>query len=39
MIPSWKITLLLFIGICGFPFALLFAWAFELTPEGIMRTG
>ena len=22
----------------GFPFALIFAWAFELTPEGVVRT-
>ncbi len=36
--PDWALkTLLVFIAI-GFPFALLFAWAFELTPEGLKRT-
>ncbi len=35
--PDWTFhVLLLFIAI-GFPFALFFAWAFELTPEGIKR--
>lgn len=34
-LPEWTITLLLVIGLFGFPFALFFAWAFELTPEGI----
>jgi len=37
-LPDWTITLLLFAGVCGFPFALIFAWAFELTPEGLKRT-
>ena len=35
--PDWVFrTLLLVIGI-GFPLALVFAWAFEMTPEGIKR--
>jgi len=35
--PGWVFhVLLLFLGI-GFLFALFFAWAFELTPEGIKR--
>lgn len=34
-IPEWTLTLLTVIIILGFPFALIFAWAFELTPEGI----
>lgn len=35
--PEWVFpTLLMVLGI-GFPLALLFAWAFELTPEGIKR--
>jgi TolB-like protein/Flp pilus assembly protein TadD len=28
----------LYIGILAFPFALIFAWAFELTPDGLRRT-
>ena len=30
-------TLVLLLGVIGFPFALFFAWAFELTPEGLKR--
>jgi TolB-like protein len=36
--PDWVIkTVIVLIGI-GFPFAMLFAWAFELTPEGLKKT-
>jgi len=35
--PDWVIRALAVIGLVGFPFALFFAWAFELTPEGIKR--
>ena len=35
--PDWVFpTLLMVLGI-GFPLALIFAWAFELTPEGLKR--
>ena len=34
-LPDWTITFLLAMGALGFPFAIFFAWAFELTPEGI----
>ena len=34
-LPSWVISTLAFFLILGFPLALIFAWAFELTPEGI----
>lgn len=37
-LPDWSIPLLIFIGAAGFPFAILFAWAFELTPGGLKRT-
>ena len=37
-LPNWTLTLLLFAGLCGLPFALIFAWAFELTPDGLKRT-
>jgi TolB-like protein/Tfp pilus assembly protein PilF len=37
-IPNWAVRLVvLAIGI-GFPIALVIAWAFELTPEGLKRT-
>ncbi len=35
--PAWLMQALMFFIIVGFPVALLFAWAFELTPEGIKR--
>jgi len=37
-IPNWAIRLVVLLLIIGFPVALVFAWAFELTPEGIKRT-
>lgn len=37
-LPEWTLSFVTFIGIIGFPFALFFAWAFELTPEGIKRS-
>ena len=37
-IPNWAIRLVIFITALGFPMALIVAWAFELTPEGIKRT-
>jgi len=36
-LPEWMLTAVTWIGIVGFPFALLLAWAFELTPEGLKR--
>src|SRR5215471_20569265 len=37
-IPNWAIRLVIFVAALGFPVALIIAWAFELTPEGIKRT-
>ena len=34
-LPDWTITLVAVLILIGFPLALIFAWAFELTPEGI----
>ena len=36
--PPWILKVVFFILIIGFPVSLVFAWAFELTPEGIKRT-
>lgn len=36
-LPDWVGRLVLLLLVIGFPVALLFAWAFELTPEGIKR--
>ncbi len=35
--PGWAIKTLLVLLATGLPFALFFAWAFEMTPEGIKR--
>ncbi len=35
--PTWVFQSILLLLIIGFPLALLFAWAFELTPEGLKR--
>jgi len=36
-VPDWAIKTILLVLIAGFPLALFFAWAFELTPEGIKK--
>jgi len=35
--PPWVIQVFLLAIVVGFPFALTFAWVYELTPEGIRR--
>jgi len=37
-IPMWVVRLVIVLLVLGFPVALLLAWAFDLTPEGIKRT-
>ncbi len=37
-LPEWTPTLLAALLILGMPIALIFAWAFEITPEGVLRT-
>ena len=37
-IPHWAIRLVILLVVIGFPIALIIAWAFELTPEGVKRT-
>src|SRR6266705_641033 len=33
--PQWAIQIVILILVVGFPIALVFSWAFEITPEGI----
>ena len=35
--PAWVMQMILLLSALGFPLALGFAWAFELTPEGLRR--
>jgi TolB-like protein/Tfp pilus assembly protein PilF len=37
-IPSWCVRLVIVLLLLGFPIAMILAWAYELTPEGIKRT-
>lgn len=34
-VPAWVFQVILLVAALGFPVALIFAWAFELTPEGL----
>jgi TolB-like protein/Tfp pilus assembly protein PilF len=36
-LPPWALKLLLGLLVLGFPLAIFFAWAFELTPDGLKR--
>src|SRR5437764_1443563 len=37
-IPNWAIKLVIALVLLGLPIALVIAWAFEMTPEGLKRT-
>src|SRR5713101_6535802 len=37
-IPNWVVRLVIVLIAIGFPIALVIAWAFEATPQGIQRT-
>ncbi len=36
-LPEWLISAVAAFLLIGFPFALIFAWSFEMTPEGLKR--
>ena len=36
-LPDWSVTLVTVLVLIGFPLALIFAWAYELTPEGLKK--
>jgi TolB-like protein/Tfp pilus assembly protein PilF len=37
-LPLWSLRLVIAMLLMGFPIALIFAWVFDLTPEGLQRT-
>lgn len=37
-LPEWLITAVIIFVVIGFPLSLIFAWAFELTPEGLKKS-
>jgi TolB-like protein/tetratricopeptide (TPR) repeat protein len=36
-VPQWAMQIVILVLVIGFPIALAFSWAFEITPEGIVR--
>ncbi len=38
LLPEWAVSLVLWMAILGFPIAVVLAWAFEVTPEGVKLT-
>ena len=36
-LPEWVGPVVLWIGVIGFPFVVLFSWIYELTPEGLKK--
>lgn len=36
-LPDWTLTFVVWVGIIGLPFVLFFAWAYEITPDGVKR--
>lgn len=37
-LPSWAVTFVIVLLMLGFPVAIVLAWAFDITPEGVRRT-
>jgi len=37
-LPEWLITAIIIFVLIGFPISIIFAWAFELTPDGIQKS-
>jgi TolB-like protein len=37
-VPDWTVTFMVALVVLAFPVALLLAWAFEVTPDGVKRT-
>ncbi|PWT84897.1 MAG: hypothetical protein C5B58_03940, partial [Acidobacteria bacterium] len=37
-VSTWALRSMIILLITGFPIALILAWAFDITPEGIKRT-
>ena len=38
-VPAWVVSLLVVLAILGLPVAGLLAWAYDITPEGVVRSG
>jgi len=38
MLPAWSVRLVILLAVFAFPFVLVLAWVFDITPEGVQRT-
>jgi adenylate cyclase len=38
-LPEWTMSMIIVLLVLGFPVAVILAWAFEITPDGVRRTG
>jgi hypothetical protein len=38
-LPDSIPSIVVWLGVIGFPFVVLFSWVYELTPEGLKREG
>jgi TolB-like protein/tetratricopeptide (TPR) repeat protein len=36
-LPDWIGSVVIWIGVIGFPFVIMFSWVYEITPEGLKR--
>lgn len=37
-LPAWTPTMIIVLLVIGFPFAVIFSWIFDITPEGVKKT-
>ena len=37
-LPAWTSTMIIVLLVIGFPFAVIFSWIFDITPEGVKKT-
>ena len=38
-LPDWTVTFVIILLIIGFPITVILSWIFDITPEGILKTG
>jgi TolB-like protein/Tfp pilus assembly protein PilF len=38
-LPDWTVTLMIILLIVGFPLAFFLSWVFDITPQGVIKTG
>ncbi len=38
-LPDWTVTLVIILLIIGLPVAFVLSWVFDITPQGVVKTG